>query len=72
MKTYRVFNYVPRRKDVWGGGVCPRILKPWHYVEVGSRLHAPATVPSGKEPRYPFDRSLGGPQIQSGCGVQKN
>jgi len=27
--------------------------------------------PQGKSPWYPLDRSLGGPQSQSGCGSKK-
>jgi hypothetical protein len=30
------------------------------------QLHAPATLPPGKSPRYPFYRRLGGPQSRSG------
>jgi hypothetical protein len=33
---------------------------------VSGQLHAPAALPSGKSPRYPFYRRLGGPQSRSG------
>ena len=33
---------------------------------VGGDLHAPATLPPGKETRYPLYRRLGGPQGRSG------
>jgi hypothetical protein len=33
---------------------------------VSGQLHAPAALPSGKSPRYPFYRRLGGPQGRSG------
>jgi hypothetical protein len=33
---------------------------------VSGQLHAPAALPPGKEPRYPLDRRLGGPQSRSG------
>jgi hypothetical protein len=40
---------------------------------VSGKLHAPADLTSGKEPRYPLDRNLGGPQSRSGrCGEEKN
>jgi hypothetical protein len=35
-------------------------------MEVSGQLHAPATLPPGKSPRYPFYRRLGGPQSRSG------
>jgi hypothetical protein len=39
---------------------------------VSSQLHPPAALPPGKEPRYPLDRRLGGPQSRSGrCGEEK-
>jgi hypothetical protein len=31
-------------------------------LEVSGQLHAPAALPPGKSPRYPFYRRLGGPQ----------
>jgi hypothetical protein len=34
-------------------------------MEVSGRLHIPATLPPGKEPWYPLDRRLGGPQNRS-------
>jgi hypothetical protein len=33
---------------------------------VSGQLHAPAALPPGKNPHYPLDRTLGGPQSQSG------
>jgi hypothetical protein len=35
-------------------------------LEVSGQLHAPAALPPGKRPRYPFYRRLGGPQSRSG------
>jgi hypothetical protein len=35
-------------------------------MEVSGQLHAPAALPPGKSPQYPFDRRLGGPQSRSG------
>jgi len=53
-------------KKCWGiGGICPCILN------LGTRwrcqLHAPASLPWGKTPRYPLDRRLGGSESRSGC-----
>jgi hypothetical protein len=40
-------------------------------MEVNGQLHAPASIPQRKEPRYPLDRRLGGPQGRSGrCGEE--
>jgi hypothetical protein len=33
---------------------------------VSGQLHAPAALPPGKSPRYPFYRRFGGPQSRSG------
>jgi len=33
-------------------------------MEVSGQLFAPAALPPGKEPRYPLDRRLGGPQVK--------
>jgi hypothetical protein len=42
-------------------------------LEVSCQLHAPDALPPGKEPWYPLERRLGGPQSQSGrCGKDKN
>jgi hypothetical protein len=42
-------------------------------MEVSGQLHVPATLSPGKEPRYPLDRRLGGPQSRSGRdGEEKN
>jgi hypothetical protein len=38
---------------------------------VRSQLHAPAALPPGKSPSYPFDRKLGGPQSRSGQGSEE-
>jgi hypothetical protein len=32
---------------------------------MSGQLHAPAALPPGKSPRYPFYKRLGGPQSQS-------
>jgi hypothetical protein len=41
-------------------------------MEVSSELHAQAALFSAKEPRYPFNRWLGGSQNRSGrCGKEK-
>jgi hypothetical protein len=42
-------------------------------MEVSGQLHAPAFLLPGKEPLYPLDRRLGGPQSRSGRGgVEKS
>jgi hypothetical protein len=42
-------------------------------MEVSDKLHAPAALPPGKDPGYPFGRRLCGPQSRSGHGgVEKN
>jgi hypothetical protein len=44
------------------GGIAPTHSRP-------RQLHAPAALyPRGKDPRYPLDRRLGGPQSRSGHG----
>jgi hypothetical protein len=35
-------------------------------MEVSGRHHTPTTLPMGKEPHYPLNRGLGGPQSQTG------
>jgi hypothetical protein len=35
-------------------------------MEVSGKFHDPAALPSGKQPRYPLDRKLGGLQNRSG------
>jgi hypothetical protein len=40
-------------------------------MEVSSQLYSPAALLPGKEPRYPLDRRLGGPQSRSGHGGQE-
>jgi hypothetical protein len=42
-------------------------------MEVSGQIHAPAALPQGKNPWYPLDRRLGGPQSRSGRdGEEKN
>jgi hypothetical protein len=42
-------------------------------MEVSGQLHAPVASSQGKNPRYPLDRRLGGPQSRSGRdGEEKN
>jgi hypothetical protein len=42
-------------------------------MEVRGQLHALATLPRGKSPRYPLNMRLGRPQNLSGlCGGEKN
>jgi hypothetical protein len=42
-------------------------------MKVSGQLHAPAALLLRKEPQYPLDGRLGGPQGQSGCyGEEKN
>jgi hypothetical protein len=42
-------------------------------MEVSGQLHTPAALPQGKNPLYPLDRRLGGPQNRSGHdGEEKN
>jgi hypothetical protein len=42
-------------------------------MEVSSQLRALAALSPRKEPRYPLDRRLGGPQSRCGhCGEKKN
>jgi hypothetical protein len=36
------------------------------FLLSAGQLHAPAALPPGKEPRYPLDKRLGGPQSRSG------
>jgi hypothetical protein len=42
-------------------------------MELSGRIHAPATLPPGKERWYLLDRRLAGPQGRSGrCDEEKN
>jgi hypothetical protein len=42
-------------------------------MEVCDQLHAPVALPPRKEPLYPLDMRLGGPQSRSGrCGEEKD
>jgi hypothetical protein len=36
-------------------------------MEVSDYLQAPIALPPEKQPRFPLDRRLGGPQSRSGC-----
>jgi len=41
-------------------------------MQVSGQIHAPDPLPLGKEPRYPIDRRLGGPQSREsnhGCSA---
>jgi hypothetical protein len=59
-------------KTYWGSGnIAPRILDLGTRWEVSGQIHAPAALPSGKEPRFPLDRRLGGPQSRSGRGGEE-
>jgi hypothetical protein len=59
-------------KAYWGsGGKALLILWPRHHVGVSGQLHASAALISGKEPLYPLDRRLGGPQSRSGRGGEE-
>jgi hypothetical protein len=40
-------------------------------MEVSGQLHAPTALLPGKEPWYPLDRGLGGPQSRSGRGGEE-
>jgi hypothetical protein len=40
-------------------------------MEVSDQLHAPAALPQEKNPWYPLDRRLGGPQSRSGHGDEE-
>jgi hypothetical protein len=41
-------------------------------MEVSGQLHAPDAIAPGKDPRYPLDRRLRGPQSRSRrCGKEK-
>jgi hypothetical protein len=68
------FNWAPRHEGALGnGGISPRILDlgtRWRWVV----SFTPQPLYSqGKDPWYPLDRRLGGPQSRSGrCGEKKN
>jgi hypothetical protein len=40
-------------------------------MEVSGQLHAPAALLTGKSPRYPLDKKLGGPQSRSERGDEE-
>jgi hypothetical protein len=49
------------------GGIALTHSQPRHKMGVSGQHHAPAALyPRGKDPRYPLDRMLGGPQSRSG------
>jgi hypothetical protein len=41
-------------------------------MKLNGQFCDPAALPRGKEPRYPMDRRLGGPQSRSGRSEEKN
>jgi hypothetical protein len=41
-------------------------------MEVSGQLHTPAALPPRKEPRYPSDTRLGGPQSRFGLCEERN
>jgi hypothetical protein len=46
-------------------------MKTYSGVEVSAQLHASAALPPGKQPQYPWDRGLSGPQSRSGRGGEE-
>jgi hypothetical protein len=40
-------------------------------MKASGHLHTPAALPRGNNPRYPFDRKLGGHHSRSGQGVEE-
>jgi hypothetical protein len=40
-------------------------------MEVSGKLHAPVALSPGKNPCYPLDRRLGGPQSRSGLTLNR-
>jgi hypothetical protein len=40
-------------------------------MKMSGQLHDPAALLPGKQPRYPLDRRLGGPQSWSGRGGEE-
>jgi hypothetical protein len=44
---------------------------PRHQMEMSGQLHAPATLPPGKESLIPSGQRLGGPQSRSGRGGEE-
>jgi hypothetical protein len=80
-RDYKVLEVVKysspatRREGAWGrGGIAPTHSRPRHYMGVSGQRHTPAALyPRGKDPRYPLNRRLGGPQNRSGRrGRKKN
>jgi hypothetical protein len=66
------FNWAPCHEGVLGsGGIAPHI----HDLGTGRRWAVSFTpwtfYTQGKNPWYPLDRRLGGPQSQSGCGGEE-
>jgi len=50
--------------------LCPFILN-LGTLELSGQLHAPDSSLLGKDPHYPLNKSLGGPQSQSGLFQEK-
>jgi len=40
-------------------------------MEVSGQIHIPVTLSQGKDPRFPLDRRLDGPQSQFGRGGEE-
>jgi hypothetical protein len=40
-------------------------------MDVSGQLHAPAALPQEKNPWYPLNRRMGGPQSRSGRGGEE-
>jgi hypothetical protein len=68
-----LFNWAPHHEGVlWEWKYTPTHFWPRHLTEVCGQLHTPAALPPGKEPFYPLDRRLSGPQSRSGRGSEEN
>jgi hypothetical protein len=60
LKLFLCFNWAPRYEGVLVSGcIAPLILWPRHWMEVSGQLHAPATLPPGKEPVVPIEEETG-------------
>jgi hypothetical protein len=44
---------------------------PWYEIKLNGQLHALAVLLQGKDPWYPLNRRLGGPQSCSGHGGEE-
>jgi len=54
------------------GGIAPCTLKLSRW-RLNGQLHSLAALSQGKNPQYPLNRRLGGPQSLSGCsGEDRN